>query len=204
MRYALVIALAVLPAALVGCSTSAGPLASPRDATVCELSRAAITWDKAVVRVSGVAGYAFEHFTLSDPACPEDDKTLTPIWLTYGGHESPRTIYCCPGEGGVSTRDESLVIDGVSLPIEDGETFRRLRERLRKVFDAGGEDLSAGVAAKVTVVGTFFARGRQEAKANGNSELTGFGHFACCSLLVIQRVEQFDEIRSPPRAAPVQ
>ena len=204
MRDALVIALSVLPSALVGCAPTVGTLASPRDATLCELSRAPIESNKAVVRVSGVAGYAFEHFTLSDPACPADDKTLTPIWLTYGGHDSPRTIYCCPGEGGESTRDKSLVIDDVSLPIEDGEIFRRFRVRLRKVFDAGGEDLAAGVEANVIVVGTFFARGRQEAKANGDTELTGFGHFACCSLLVIQRVEQYDEIRSQPRAAPVQ
>ena len=130
MQHTLVIAFCVLTAALSGCRPGNGTLGSPREATVCQLSQAPSAWNRVVVRVTGVAHYAFENFTLAGATCPEEDQNLTRIWLTYGGRESPRTIYCCPGEGAELTRDDSLVIEGVSLPIEDGEgpsLYRMLR-----------------------------------------------------------------------------
>jgi hypothetical protein len=153
---------------------------SPREATACNLLKEPTAWNHVRVRVTAVATHAFEDFSLSSPAC---ESTQNAIWLTYGGRANSETIYCCPGEGEESLRAEPLVLEGVTLPLVEDATFNRFRELLRK---------HPRVAAQVTVVGTFFAGAQMRAG------LGGFGHVGCCSLLVIERVEQFQDIGNAP------
>jgi hypothetical protein len=181
----LLLILAVLAAALPpvkGAAVGQYPQASPRKTTVCDLAKKPDTWNHVRVQLSAVATHEFESFLLSDPTCG-DSQTSTLIWLTYGGRESTGTTYCCPGEGGQSTRPKPLVIEGVSLPLAADGVFRRFRELLSK---------QPRTAARVSLVGTFFA-GEQSATATWG----GFGHMGCCSLLVIERVEQFAEVKRP-------
>ena len=153
---------------------------SPREATACNLLKEPTAWNHVRVRVTAVATHGFEDFSLSSPACEGSQKA---IWLTYGGRANSETIYCCPGEGEESLRAEPLVLEGVTLALVEDATFNRFRERLRK---------HPRVAVRMTVVGTFFA-GAQTPAGWG-----GFGHLGCCSLLVIERVEQFQEMGNAP------
>ena len=147
-----------------------------RAITVCDLVNMPAKWNGVRVRVTAVATYEFENFSLSDEACPE-----AAVWLTYGGRVSSGAVYCCPGEGGADTRPEPLVVDGTPVDIVDDSVFRQLRLLFRK---------QERTVVRATVLGTFFA-GVQDRTAG---TWGGFGHFGCCSLFVIQRVERFEEI----------
>jgi len=183
----LTVLLTSLPSVEGARSTRQPALPSPREATVCDLLKEPTAWNHVRVRVTAVATHAFEHFSLSSTACEESQSG---VWLTYGGRLSPGTIYCCPGEGGQSTRPETLVIEDVALPLVEDATFHRFRALLRKQPDA---------AARVALVGTFFA-GTKSDLTTTPTGLGGFGHLGCCSLLVIQRVEDFQEIGNAPEA----
>ena len=165
--------------AFEGAPLSQQPPATPRKSTVCEMSKTPDGWNHVRVRLTAVATQDFEDFSLTDPACGDAES----IWLTYGGSVSSGTIYCCPGEGGESRRPKPLVIEGVALPLVEDSIFHRFQALRGK---------HARTAARVTLVGTFFAG---EKSALGR----GFGHMGCCSLLAIERVESFKEIRSPGR-----
>jgi hypothetical protein len=119
-------------------------LPSPREATVCDLLTEPTAWNHVVVRVTGVATRAFEHFSLSSPTCGDSDG----LWLTYGGRVQSETIYCCPGEGEDLARRQPLVVEDVALPLVEDQIFGRFRELLRKQPRA---------VARVTLVGTFFS-----------------------------------------------
>jgi hypothetical protein len=61
------------------------------------------------------------------------------------------------------------------LPIVENVLFARFRSAMSR--------RPTGLA-QLTAVGTFFFRNDPDSRLPG-----GFGHFGCCSLLVIQRVE---------------
>ncbi len=153
-----------------------------RNATVCEISKQPAAWNHVRVRVTGVAEYGFENFVLTDPACPATEQS---IWLTFGGRTTSGAIYCCPGEG-EPRRSEPLVIDGLKLPLVEDQTFRRFTAQLRK---------GSSAEQRVTVVGTFFSGHKDSERGTWG----GFGHFGCCSLLVIEQVERFESAKTTPR-----
>lgn len=163
-----------------GASDGQQAAAPTRYATVCQLSNAPDSWNHVRVRVTALVTHGFENFSVSDPGCKPNPGS---IWLTYGGRASSETIYCCPGEP-ESSRTAPLVVEGVTLPLADDKTFRQFRELLRK---------HARVTARATLVGTFFAGAKPgPAIASG-----GFGHLGCCTLLVIEAIERFDEAKAP-------
>lgn len=180
----LLLLIVVAPAFFVGESGSAQQfVVASRNATVCEMSTQPAAWNHARVRVTGIATYRFEHFTLSEPACG-DKEPSTRMWLTFGGRTASGAVYCCPGEG-EPRRSKPLVIDGKELPLIEDETFRRFTEQLRK-----GE-----TTLRVTVVGTFFSGEKDQTDGTWR----GFGHMGCCSLLVIEQVERFESAKTAPR-----
>lgn len=186
MENLLLVILSVLRVALVateGDVVSQQPQASPRMTTVCDLAKEPDQWNHVRVQLIAVATHDFETFALSDPNCL-DSQTSTSIWLTFGGREPSGTSYCCPGEGDRSRRREPLVVEGVRLPLVVDAVFRRFQELLKR---------HSATTASVSLVGTFFAgEQRGAAKTWG-----GFGHMGCCSLLVIERVQRFDELKQP-------
>ena len=154
--------------------------APPRDADVCELTKDPPAWNTLRVRITGTATYDFENFSLADSSC-HGRKQAAEVWLTYGGRLTSGTTYCCPGEGGNSTRSTPLTIDGVTPPpVTEDKTLNEFRELLTKRLRT---------RARVTLVGTFFAGTRTEMSATGWG---GYGHLGCCSLFVIERVERFE------------
>lgn len=157
----------------------------PRDVDVCELSTAPSAANHVQIRVTGIVERESEHFVVTDPACPTDRPSV-PIWLTYGGTQPSGAIYCCPGEGEGTPRPKPLSLDGIVLPLVADETFRRFLELMKTEPRA---------TARATLVGTFFA---YTGDPQGGS--VGYGHFGCCSLLVIQRVERFESVATAPQS----
>ena len=175
------VAVAAPLASLAGTGVSRQPPARLREATVCEMSKKPDAWNHVRVRLTAVATHGFEDFSLTDPTCPD----AAGIWLTYGGSVSSGTIYCCPGEGGESRRPKPLVIEGVTLPLVEDSVFHRFRALLGK---------QTRTAARVTLLGTFFPGEKSDTWG-----WSGFGHFGCCSLVVIERLESFTVLRSSNR-----
>jgi hypothetical protein len=184
MRASILLSVAVMATWLASFSAGAQAPAAPRQASVCDLLARPDDWNHARVRVTGVATHGFEHFTLSDPACPASQSTA-PIWLTYSGRASSETTFCCPGEGARGRRQKPLVIDGIALPLVEDASFLRFRDMLRN---------RDRTTARVTVVGTFFAGKQSDSVAPGGR---GYGHFGCCTLLAIEQIHSFEKAKAP-------
>jgi len=80
-----------------------------------------------------------------------------------------------------------LVIDGIALPLVEDVSFLRFRELLRN---------RDRTSTRVTVVGTFFAGEQSESVTPGRR---GYGHFGCCTLLVIERIHEFEAATAPSK-----
>lgn len=150
---------------------------TPEKITICKLKNDPAAHRHKLVQVEGFASHGFEDFTLFDPNCPYSPM----IWLEYGGTVASGTIYCW-GPSDARSRAKELVVEGVSVPLVDNSLFRR--------FDKLIHD-EADTVAHATVVGRFFP-GEREPSANGSGNWGGYGHFGCCSLLVIQQVISVD------------
>jgi hypothetical protein len=163
-------------------TASASGVQTPRkptsitDAHICEVAAKPDPFDRKRIRLSGIVTQEFEHFTIADPACAED-QSLAGIWLTFGGRVSPGVTYCCPGEGDRRRRRRDLIVDHVTIPLIEDATLT-LFVRLLRNNDA--------FAGRATLVGTFFA-GQSSEQAPASR---GYGHFGCCALFVIEQVEQ--------------
>lgn len=178
-----IVANAVLTALLQsdGLPSRADPVAVV-DARVCEVSANPDAWNHKRIRLSGVVTRQFENFTLADPHCPDAPGSVG-IWLTLGGRRSPQVVYCCPGEGAASRRDE-VKVEGLTIRLLEDATLARFVRLLTH-----NDDFSA----RATLVGTFFAGRRVERDLNWR----GYGHFGCCTLFVIERVETVAPLSGP-------
>jgi len=97
----------------------------------------------------------------------------------YGGKTQSDTAYCCPGEG-TKERPESLTVEGVQIPLVDDLTFQKFTDLLNQEADT---------TVRVAALGRFFSG---EKRTNGATSWGGAGHWGCCSLFVIERVESFE------------
>lgn len=158
-------------------TSSASPTASePKNVTLCELAQDPAAYNHALVKVSGTASQGFENFTFADANCKPPTSDHFALWLTYGGTMQSGTTYCCPGEGEKKQRKRVVEVEGVSIPLVNDVRLEHFVALLRETPHT----------AKATLIGVFFA-GQQRA-ANGQPTLPGYGHLACCSLLVIRQV----------------
>jgi hypothetical protein len=146
----------------------------PVKVAVCTLQASPAAYNHKLIEVSGLVSYGFEQFSHSDTRCA---KGLG-VWLEYGGTTKSGAVYCC-GVTGDRARAESLVVEGISVPLIQDAIFRRFDTRIR----TDGK-------MRATLIGRFFA-GRDEPSEAGVS-LRGYGHLGCCSLLAIQQVLAID------------
>ena len=159
----------------------------PVTVDLCALRADPAGWNGKRIKVEGFVQQTFEQFTIA-----AECRRATPaarVWLTYGGRVPSGTIYCCPGESDTAERPTPLTIDGIVLPLVRDETFERFRKALTQKRPA---------LAHAVLVGTFFVG--ENADVSG-AEWGGFGHMGCCSLLVIERVQEFS-LRKVPLKAP--
>lgn len=171
----------VLAASPLAAQSAQSPTPDPREearsVSVCDIAKDPATFNHELVRVTAFVSHAFEDFTLADPSCGAESRNLR-VWLMYGSHTQSNTVYCCPGEGGARPRSKPLSVEDIPIPLVSDSTFADFTELLKKEHDT---------TVRATLVGRFFA-GEKE----GSTDLRGYGHMGCCSLLAIQRVEAFE------------
>jgi hypothetical protein len=150
---------------------------APREVTYCELATNPQRFQRVRVRMTAFLESEFEHFTLNDPSCALPQESVVRVWMTYGGDVPSGAIYAPGGEGfrGPVPKPRK----DAEFPLVDDRTYSNFRGFLTKHED---------VTVRVTVVGTFLAR-----SPTGDGGVRGYGHIGCCSLLVVERVEQFDD-----------
>lgn len=168
----------VCPLLAQGGNPGSDSVPQPRQVTYCELSRDPAAYNHELIRITAFMTHGFENFHLADPNCATQDFS---VWVMYGGKAESDTVYCCPGEGGGKTRSESLMVEGVQVPLVNNLTFQQFTDLLRKESDT---------TVRVTAVGRFFAG--EKRTTNGVTFWAGAGHLGCCSLFVVQRVESFE------------
>ncbi len=140
--------------------------------SMCALQADPAAYDHTLIDVRGVVSHGFEDFTLSDPRC----KPRSGIWLEYGGLVNSDTIYCC-GVKADTPRIAALVVEGIATRLIEDALFRRFDARVRTQGD---------VRFRAHLIGRFFAGIKQQTPKG--EFWGGYGHFGCCSLLVIQQV----------------
>ena len=145
----------------------------PRDAKLCDILRNHERYDNVRVRTSGFVNYAFEDFTLWDPTCISQ-KTAR-IWVTFGGAVSSGVIYAGGREG--LPRPEPL-----PWPLVEDATFKAFQKLIGDERDT---------VVRVNLVGTLLNKKKQRTP-DGREEEAGYGHFWCCDLFVVERVEKFE------------
>lgn len=150
----------------------------PTETTVCELRKNAGAWDQKSVLVKAYVTHGFEESSLVDPACGgfEDGSD---IWMEYGGRVGSGTMYFGPVSPRNRTQD--LVVQGVTTRLVEDSAF----SSLDSILQSGAHSHGIVVFA-ATVQGRFFA-GKEDKKS---STFRGFGHFGCCSLFVLEKVEE--------------
>jgi hypothetical protein len=154
--------------------------AEPRKVTFCELAKSPETYNHALVELTAFVTHGFEDFSLAEPNCGTPTQRSS-IWVMYGGRAESNTVYCCPGEGGRANRFESLIVEGVQIPLISDTVFHQFSDLLKSERDT---------TVRATLVGRFFSG--EKTTINGSKAWRGFGHMGCCSLFVIQRVEAFE------------
>ena len=138
--------------------------------SLCALQTNPAAYNHKMIDVRAIVSHGLNDFTLSDPQC----EPRSGIWLEYGGQVESETVYCC----GVKTpRTADLVVEGIATRLIDDALFRRFDARVRVPGD---------VRFRAHLIGRFFA-GLKQHTTKGDV-WGGYGHFGCCSLLVIQQV----------------
>jgi hypothetical protein len=170
----------VLIAASLSFATSGHPQTVPeRPPRIEKVSTCALRADPAIynhklIEVRGVVSHGFENFTLSDSRCEQGSG----VWLEYGGRVNSETEYCC----GVKTpRADALVVEGITTALTEDARFRRFDAQVRA---------RGNVRFRAHLIGRFFAGVKQNTPKG--EFWGGYGHFGCCSLLVIQQVVSAD------------
>jgi len=144
----------------------------PQKITVCQLKLDPAAFNHSLVEVTGFFSKSFENFTLSDPGCSSGSD----VWLEYGGTVSSGTVYCCTPSND-RRRSAPFVVEGIRIPLIADMHFQEFD---RSIQNPAHKQLRA------SVIGRFFSGQKQERL--GHLTWGGFGHFGCCSLLVIQQV----------------
>jgi hypothetical protein len=160
---------------LSGLAMNVQPQGKAEVADLCRLQADPASYNHKLIQVTARVSHGFEHFTMSDARCSSSS-----IWLDYGGTVNSDTIFCCGSAAGAA-RGATLVVEGVTIPLVTDALFRRFDARVRQ----GGTNKD--VTFRATVQGRFFA-GEKQRLPDGREVWAGYGHFGCCSLLVIQQV----------------
>jgi hypothetical protein len=156
-------------------------IAGARNVAYCDLAANPAAYNHQLVRLTAFVTHGFEDFQLWQPGCPQSPSRFS-LWVEYGGTQESDTVYCCPGGPGGGTRLKPLSIEGVEIPLVGDMVFQQFGDLLKKERDT---------TVHVTFVGRFFSGNKQ---GDGSPPFwVGFGHLGCCSLFVIERIEQFDQ-----------
>jgi hypothetical protein len=90
----------------------------PTKVDYCELVNAPQQYNHSIIQITAFVHHGFESFSLHDPKC----RNPNGVWLEYGGQTNSDTIYCC-GTAPNESRDEDIVVEGISIPLNRNERF---------------------------------------------------------------------------------
>jgi hypothetical protein len=152
---------------------------APKTISYCDLSRDPALYNRQLIRLAGTVSQEFEDFSFHDSKCGATNPNFS-VWLAYGGNLRSGTVYCCPGEGGQEKKKEDSKVEGIETSLVRDRQLDKFRASLRRKPHK----------IEVTIVGWFFSGEKQT--IGDKVSWGGYGHFGCCSLLVIHRVERID------------
>ena len=175
----ILLASALLPCAIHAQSSSE----KPEVVTLCALRNNPERWDHKLIRVAAYVTHGYEESSIVDPACG-DYRDGSEVWMEYGGQIGSDTMYFGPAS--LRHREKDLIVEGVSLPLLNDATFKKLDGMLQSMSHSRGV-----VVVAATVEGSFFS-GRPH-KQGERETFGGFGHFGCCSLFVVEKVDSVAE-----------
>ena len=155
----------------------------PEKVTLCDIQDNPTSFNHKLVEVEGFLSHDFEDFSISTPECPYSPA----IWLEYGGKRTSGTIYCCGG-GAERTRTKQLEVEGFSVPLVEDRQFRKFDKLIQPPFRSGNH----GSVVHATIIARFFLGEKQKYGDKGGWGWGGYGHFGCCTLMVIQQVRSVD------------
>jgi len=155
----------------------------PEAVTFCALRKNPKVWDHKFIRVTGYVTHGYEESSIVDPACG-DYRDGSEVWMEYGGRIGSETMYFGPISP--RNRENNLVVEGISLSLLNDAQLQKLDGMLQSMQYSRGV-----VVVRATVEGHFFS-GRPSKDGN-NTTFGGFGHFACCTLFVIEKVDSVSD-----------
>lgn len=164
------------------CQTPKPPVESsiePRNVSYCDLAKDPAAHNHELVRLNAFVTHGFENFILADPSCVSPPHFS--IWVMFGVKAESSTVYCCPGEGGRTSRSKPLEVEGMQIPLIADRVFQQFTDLLKKEPDT---------TVRLSVLGRFFS-GEKET-FNDSAFWRGYGHLGCCSLFVIQEIKKFE------------
>jgi hypothetical protein len=158
----------------------------PLVVSLCEVKADPESFLHKLVEFTAAASHGFEDSMVEDSLCswPMGGPG---VWMEHGGKRSTPTMYCC-GVLPKPDRDDTLIIDGVSLDLIEDETFRAFDTRLhpKQVKQRFSNTVRA------TLRGRIFARYEGIAGIQQNPRWRGYGHMGCCMLFVITQFVSID------------
>ncbi len=153
-------------------------------ASLCEIKTHPEKFLGKLVEFKATASHGFEDSMVEDNHCKWTAGGFPGVWMEYGGTRSTDTMYCC-GSSPKPTRDNTLVIDGVSLPLVDDETFRIFDSRLHPKHS---KPQRASDTVEATFRGRIFGRYESIGGTQQHPRWKGYGHMGCCMLFVVTQV----------------
>jgi hypothetical protein len=167
--------------------------------TPCELIETPGAYDRALITVRAPVTIGFEDSSLV-ANCGDPDKTS--IWVMFGGDVETPITYCCGDHsrkpGSTLTVGDTKV--GLRKDATFNQYFRLLTSQLKNTpsgvpcfYDCYQYKVTA------TLTGRFFA-GEKTTTDDGKDLYYGYGHLGCCSLFVIQKVE---DVEAEPTGIPI-
>lgn len=180
--------------AATACAASGVPATPPPTVAFCDLLSNPKAFDGQWIQVHGRISLAFEDFTVWELGC---DKPLTrSVWLEYGGDEETPTKFCCGDHS--RPRGKDISVRGQAIPLvrdaQMEEFIQKVRDRRSR--QANGQPCEGSLCnlyhVSATLTGLFLA-----APEDPKGGLKGYGHLACCHLLVIHRVSEVVAERTP-------
>lgn len=168
--------------------------------TPCELLADPPTYDLKLVSVRSPVTIGFEDSGF-DVKCQNVDWVS--IWVTFAGDVETPVTYCC---GDHSRKPgTNLTVNDIQLNLIKDAEFRKYKELLtarRKLAPTGVPCFYDCYQYRVTatLTGHFFAGQKWQRPEDGRVFYMGYGHLGCCSLFVIEKV---NEVTSLPTGIPI-
>jgi hypothetical protein len=185
---------------LMAVRCSAAQAEDPVLATPCELLADPPTYDGKLVTVRSAITVGFENSGF-DVKCQNTEWGS--IWVTFAGDVEMPVVFCC---GDHSRKPETtLTVNDMKLSLNKDAEFQkysRLLTAVRKQSPTGVPCFYDCFQYKVTatLTGHFFAGEKWQRPDDGKIFYMGYGHLGCCSLFVIEKV---DEVTSQPTGIPI-